>query len=149
MPTNHQIGYAGEAAVASELSFRGYVVSMPTVDLGNDLFVENHNTGKTWRIQVKAARPPRFQFAVREDANHSPTAKADHFVFVLRINDSWCFYVIPQAVLSNYAHNGMGTVSKDRGRTFTFLRDPATGDVTCSGQNMNGHLNAWDSWPVI
>ena len=144
MPSNSHIGFAGEAAVASEFSVRGYIVSLPMVDLGTDLFIENHATGRTWRVQVKTslgttAQPNYFQFSVKETAIHAPTATATSFAFVLRINDTWRIFILDQPVVSNFVqNNGMGShTSGSSNRTFTFILDPSTGSVTCSGINMN------------
>ena len=33
MPTTHHVGFAGEAVVVREFSVRGYIVSLPMIDL--------------------------------------------------------------------------------------------------------------------
>lgn len=156
MPTTHHVGFAGEAAVAAEFSVRGYIVSLPMVDLGTDLFVENNNTGQAWRIQVKTSlekstQPNYYQFSVKEAAIHAPTATASHFAFVLRVANSWKIFLLAQQVLSNFVlNNGMGSLATGA-RTFTFIHTPATNTVTCSGTNMQPYegVAAWNPWPVI
>ena len=158
MPTTHHVGFAGEAAVASEFSIRGYIVSLPMVDLGTDLFVENHNNGQVWRVQVKTAlpkanNPNHFQFGVKELSIHAPTAKATHFAFVMRLADAWKLFIIAQPVLSNFVlNNNMGSLSANNpNRTFTFIHNPAAASITCSGTNMLPFSTpaAWNTWPVI
>jgi hypothetical protein len=156
MPTTHHTGFAGEAAVASEFSVRGYIVSLPMVDLGTDLFIENHTTGRDWRVQVKTslgvtAQPNYFQFTIKETAIHAPAATADHFAFVVRIDGAWRIYMVPQQVLSTYVNNNaMGSLNGVN-RVFTFIRDPANGRMRCSGTDMTsfGGPTSWDAWPAI
>ena len=158
MPSTGTTGFAGEAAVASEFSVRGYIVSLPTVDQGTDLFVENHSTGQVWRIQVKTAlgnagRSNYYQFTVKEAAIQSPTARASHFAFVARVANQFKIFLLAQAVLENFVNNsGMG--SRTAGaptRTFTFIRNTTTGAITCNGINMIPYsaVTAWNPWPVI
>jgi hypothetical protein len=161
MPSTHQVGFAGEAAVASEFSIRGYIVSLPMVDLGTDLFVEDHSTSRTWRIQVKTALEKQtqanyYQFSVKETAIHAPTAKASHFCFVLRIDGAWQIFTLSQSVLSNFVQNsGMGSLTPGAAsRTFTFIHTPAPGSagtVTCSSIDMTPYSLpvSWNPWPVI
>ena len=125
------------------------------VDLGNDLFVENHEIGKVWRIQVKTALPKQanpnyFQFTIRETAIHDPSSTVSHFVFVLRVHSRWRMYIVAQPVLSNYAKKGMGSHVTNTGhRTFTFIFDPSTKSVSCSGVDISIHKNDWATWPQI
>lgn len=158
MPTNSHIGFAGEAAVASEFSIRGYIVSLPTVDQGTDLFIENHGTGQTWRIQVKTAlekttQPNYYQFTAKEAAIQSPTARATHFAFVMRISSQFKIFLLAQPVLENFVNNsGLGSYTAGSGtRTFTFIRNPTSGAIACSGTNMLPYsaITAWNPWPVI
>jgi hypothetical protein len=158
MPTTQHVGFAGEAMVASEFSVRGYHVSLPMVDTGTDLIIENDNTGQVWRIQVKtsqekATHPNYYQFGVKETAIHLPTAKASHFAFVLRIADEWKVFMVAQAVLSDLVRNhAMGSLTPGApSRVFTFIHTPATGSVTCSGTDMLPYSGAaaWNPWPVI
>lgn len=158
MPQTHHVGFAGEASVASEFSVRGYIVSIPMVDLGTDLFVEDHNTGRAWRIQVKTSlekttQPNYYQFGVKESAIHSPTATASHFAFVCRILGKWRIFMLDQAVLSNFVqNNNMGSFTQGRpNRTFTFIYAPSSDSVACNGIDMTPYErpSAWAPWPVI
>lgn len=49
------IGRAGQFAVMAELAFRGYNVSIPSIDVGDDLYVVDDISGRNWKIQVKSA----------------------------------------------------------------------------------------------
>jgi hypothetical protein len=52
---SHYIGKAGQLAVMSELSRRGYNVAIPEIDIGDDVFALNDATSQLSRIQVKTA----------------------------------------------------------------------------------------------
>jgi len=47
------LGKAGQFAVMAECLLRGYNVAIPEVDIGDDLFVVNDQSGNYRRIQVK------------------------------------------------------------------------------------------------
>lgn len=47
------LGKAGQFAVMAECLMRGFNVAIPEVDIGDDLFVVNDQSGNYRRIQVK------------------------------------------------------------------------------------------------
>ncbi len=49
MSSNHFIGKAGQLAFMAELALRGYNVSIPEVDIGDDIFAVNHTTDQLFR----------------------------------------------------------------------------------------------------
>ena len=160
VPSTSNVGFAGEAVVASEFSIRGYIVSLPTVDRGTDLFIENHDSGKVWRIQVKTSQASSnntnyYQFTAKESAIQSPSACATHFAFVVRVAQEFKIFIIAQQVLEDLVNNHhMGSKSgfgKSATRTFTFIRDPKTGVIKCSKTTMTPYsaITAWNPWPVI
>jgi len=57
MPSRQHIGAAGELALMSEFAYRGYKVSIPEIDQGDDAWVMNHQNGHAWRFQVKTSQP--------------------------------------------------------------------------------------------
>jgi hypothetical protein len=52
---NEYVGRAGQLAVMAELSWRGYNIAIPEIDIGDDVFAVNDLTGHMWRLQVKTA----------------------------------------------------------------------------------------------
>jgi hypothetical protein len=48
--SKNYLGAAGELRVASELSLRGYIVHVPVVDEGGDLWVVNEDAGHSQRV---------------------------------------------------------------------------------------------------
>jgi hypothetical protein len=56
MVSTHYTGKAGHLAVMGEIALRGYNVALPEIDVGDDIFAVNPQTGKLVRVQVKTAR---------------------------------------------------------------------------------------------
>ncbi|QRM19761.1 hypothetical protein GBK02_10280 [Dechloromonas sp. TW-R-39-2] len=102
------IGKGGEYAVMSELLFRGFNVSLMSVDKGIDIVAANEKD-KYFHLQVKTANPKDgiFQFGIRRksfDANHSSQT---FYVFVLR-KEFRCDYVImPNSQIANFVALGV------------------------------------------
>lgn len=101
------IGKGGEYAVMSELLFRGFNVSLMSVDKGIDIVAENKD--KYFHLQVKTANPRDgvFQFGIRRksfDANHSSQT---FYVFVLRKESRCDFVIMPNSQIANYVALGV------------------------------------------
>lgn len=102
------VGRGGEYAVMSELLFRGFNVSLMTVDKGVDVVAANEQ-GKYFHIQVKTAkgRDGNFQFVIRRksfDANH---AGQTFYIFVLRRDSKCDFVIMPSSQIANYVALGV------------------------------------------
>lgn len=102
------IGKAGEYAVMSELLFRGFNVSLMSVDKGIDIVAAN-DKDKYFHLQVKTANPKDgvFQFGIRRksfDANHSSQT---FYIFVLRKESRCDFVVMPNSQIANYVALGV------------------------------------------
>lgn len=85
---NLYVGKAGEYAVASELFFRNYNVSMMGVDEGIDLVASRE--GRTFHIQVKTStwKPPNDYIAdIRKSSFERYSSSDTFYVFVLRNRD--------------------------------------------------------------
>jgi hypothetical protein len=41
------VGRAGDLALMAELSWRGYNIAIPLIDIGDDVFAVNDKTGRT------------------------------------------------------------------------------------------------------
>jgi hypothetical protein len=175
-PTSRQnayIGKAGQLAVMAELALLGYNVALPEIDKGDDVFVVNDETGELWRLQVKGATPQSRSgsYQVVIDENQIRTMpegeKPDlYFVFALRRTDEkrWRFVVMPRQELDKYIvdraasgkHKGrFGTLRKEgskyrRTLTITFSsRKKTLGQVRCSYEPWERHMEAWEEWPYL
>lgn len=102
------VGKGGEYAVMSELLFRGFNVSLMSVDKGVDVVAAN-DAGKYFHIQVKTAnqREGIYQFGIRRksfDANHSGQT---FYVFVLRRDAKCDFVVMPNSQIASFVALGI------------------------------------------
>ena len=154
MPTTLHVGKAGQLAVMSELSLRGYNVAIPEIDTGDDVFVVDDLKGTLWRIQVKTAMPKpqktsrRYQFRCRESAISTPVTPEATFVFVLRDGSGWRFLVVARNLLYNYVvANSLGSLSGDYRQIAVTLHDD--GRAECSGVDLCHHLGDFAAWPAI
>jgi len=60
---------AGHLAVMSELALRGYNVAIPQIDVGDDVFVVNDETGVMSRLQVKTSSRTRQKQSTKYQFN--------------------------------------------------------------------------------
>ena len=96
------VGRGGEYAVMSELLFRGFNVSLMSVDKGIDIVAAN-DKDKYFHLQVKTANAKNglYQFNIKRksfDANHSSQT---FYVFVLRKESRCDFVVMPNTQVAN------------------------------------------------
>lgn len=102
------VGRGGEYAVMSELLFRGFNVSLMSVDKGIDIVAAN-DKDKYFHLQVKTANAKNglFQFNIKRksfDANHSSQT---FYVFVLRKESRCDFVVMPNSQVANFVTLGV------------------------------------------
>ena len=141
-------------AVMAEFLLRGWNVALPEIDLGEDLFVINDETGGLTRVQVKTAtaRPQRdgysAQFNVSLRQLYSPRTPELVYVFAIRSGAGWePFVVIERPALRREQEvHGVGSVSGDN----VVFRFVATGEsLTCSGRDFLAYRGDWSRWPVL
>lgn len=102
------VGRGGEYAVMSELLFRGFNVSLMSVDKGIDIVAAN-DKDKYFHLQVKTANAKNglYQFNIKRksfDANHSSQT---FYVFVLRKESRCDFVVMPNTQVANFVTLGV------------------------------------------
>lgn len=154
MATTHYIGKAGHLAIMGELCLRGYNVSMPEIDKGDDVFVVNDTTGAMWRLQAKTSlgtaqrTSRRYQFRLRTNQITTAQTPELHYAFIMRKNRRWFFLVMDRAVLRTYVINQQIGTAADPYRQFTIvLHDD--GRCICSGVDLRNHIGDWNTWPRI
>lgn len=154
MPSTHYVGKAGHLALMGEFAFRGYNVSMPEIDKGDDIFVVNDSTGAMWRVQAKTStgtRVPasrRHQFRLRENQIMQPHTPELHYVFIMRKVSQWKYLVMDRAVLRNYVLNqNLGTAAGAYRQLVFRLYDD--GRCICSGIDLQNHVADWATWPEL
>lgn len=116
---------AGHYAAMSEFLYRGYNVAVPSVDVGDDVYVVEDGDGTMWRLQVKTADCHRDE---RDDhgklvsvtgtyglsRRQLAKAKANElfFIFVVRWEARWRFILISRNELREVRER---MVAADRG----------------------------------
>lgn len=157
------VGKAGQLAVMAEFAVRGYNVSMPEIDYGDDVFVTLQDTAKIWRIQVKTATPTkkpktvnnprseRYQLAIGKaflnDADDNPPV---YVVFCLRYLNSWRSVVLQRSRLAEY-HKDQH-IGQESGKDVKFdvalhFDGKYKGKVLCGGQDLTRWVDEWTPWP--
>jgi hypothetical protein len=97
-------GRAGEYAALSEFLLRGYNVAIPSVDVGDDVFVVDDREGTTWRVQVKTGdrstvnvdEPATMtvQYGVSRKQLREEKATELYFMLMVRWFGRWRFLLI-------------------------------------------------------
>ena len=153
------VGKAGQFAVMAECLMRGFNVAIPEVDIGDDLFVVNDQSGNYRRIQVKtvtAARPrpagaPGYsvQFQVPLAQLEQDFVPELIYVFVVRLPAGWGpFLVIPRDVLLDlHEANGLGAKTRRGERMQFYVRFGNDGSAHCSGQALTQFINRFEGLP--
>ncbi|MFL6197925.1 MAG: hypothetical protein ACJ76J_02005 [Thermoanaerobaculia bacterium] len=138
----------------AEFLLRGWNVALPEIDIGEDLFVIEDETGLLTRIQVKTAtaRTQRdgysAQFSVALRQLSKPRAPDLIYIFAFRSEDRWEPFVIIErsALREEQALHRVGSVSGDN-VVFRFVSSGAF--LTCSGRDFRSYRGDWSRWPVL
>ncbi|WP_327079382.1 hypothetical protein [Polaromonas sp. CG_9.5] len=140
------LGTAGELRAASELSLRGYVAHIPTVDEGADLWAVDHKSGTGRRLQIKTAAQPdfskltgfiNFQISIEINLLKDPNI---HIVIYLYVFGEWQCYVLTSTQL-------MGLRGKSTSSNIPLVLH-CDGDVTVGrkkGKSINSYRDAWNT----
>ena len=153
------LGKAGQFAVMAECLMRGFNVAIPEVDIGDDLFVVNDQSGNYRRIQVKTVTAVRRQTVA--SAGHSaqfqvPLAQLLQtfvpdliYVFAVRFPAGWGpFLVIPRdTLLGLHLAQGLGAKTKRGERVQFYVRFDDNGAIRSSGQSLAQFVNQFDGLP--
>jgi hypothetical protein len=162
----HFFAKSGEAIVTSELLSRGYNISVPVVDTGDDLYVVNDSEADLIRVQIKSAnckKKPygfcgqvRIKFAQLKEVKKTPLI----YIFALRFESRWHYLIISRRRLEEEVEvHGIGSVRNGYiWLRFKFYSDPHPSPlpeyrerefVTCSEIDFTEFLN-WDAeFPAV
>src|SRR5947207_2725999 len=100
MNANLYFAKGGETIAMSELLLRGYNVAIPSVDVGDDIYVVEDAESNLIRVQVKSAncRKRRYgymgQFKLPVAQLKAPKKTKLVYIFALRFEESWRFVLI-------------------------------------------------------
>lgn len=149
------VGRAGQMAVMAEFLWRGWNVAIPEVDVGEDVFVVEDETGDLYRVQVKTAtaQAQRSGYAARFTVALSQleTLRTPDlfYIFAIRMDSSWePFVVISRDDLHReYVSHRAGHLTQAGGVTFRFVWDGTT--LRSGGRDFRQYRNDWSRWPTL
>lgn len=153
MAGKSHIGKAGQLAAMAEFLLRGYNVAQPEVDLGDDIFVVEDQSGEMWRIQVKTAigKVTRYgwrgQFFIAEEQLKKGKTPDLYYVLALRCGEQWEFVVVSRDVLyREFVTYGVGTLNRE---IITFTVRCQRTETLCSNRSFQSYRNNWSEWPKL
>jgi len=162
MATTHYVGKAGQCAVMAELALRGYNVSIPEIDVGDDIFVLNDASGRLFRIQVKTATGKklklnkgayRCQFSLKRSHVKNSGKTGSHYVLVARCGGAWRYLVFKTYILNRLITKGLGTKMNGDRHMITavfFARHEAKTSTLASAMSLSSFAGAWHkNWPKL
>lgn len=150
------LGRGAQLAVMAELASRGYVVSMPEIDLGDDILVSRPHEQVKFRVQVKGRVPTNrptvpVQFAQFDlPARQFQTKRTPelYYVFSLRRGNGWDSILISRReLLAMFLEKGRKMSHPDAlGITFSFHKDR----VLAMKRDFQAYRNNWNRyWPDL
>jgi hypothetical protein len=151
---NLYLGRAGQMAVMAEFLWRGWNVAVPEVDVGEDIFVVEDETGELSRVQVKTATAKSLQSGYTVQFNISlkqlMTRRVPDliYVFVIRSVRGWEPFILVgrRELASEHENQGVGSISRGDLILRFNVQDP---ELWCSNRDFRAYRNDWSRWPVL
>lgn len=153
---NLYLGKAGHFAVMAECLYQGFNVAVPEVDIGDDLFVINDNSGDYRRVQVKTATGKSFKKERRYTAQFRvPLSQLETaftpdltYIFAVRLPNSWGPFVVLQRGLLDELRELNNVGSASQGSLVLSISYSHSGDnARCSKIDFTQFLNQFENLP--
>ena len=155
------LGKAGHLAIMSEFLIRGYNVAIPEVDIGDDIFVVQDETGSLWRIQVKTATAKIKSDDSFDAQFYVPFKQLQTFVqpqliyiFLARLDwqSKWAQpIIVKQTDLLDYLQNShskaFNTPTPPEALNLRF--NYQSNRVTCKKLDLTKHWGNFDDFPAL
>ena len=152
--TNLYVGKAGQFAAMSEFLMRGWNVAVPEVDIGDDIFVVQDESGTLRRVQVKTSTSTirqngfsgRFKIPLKQLRNIIDVPV--HYAFIVRHLDNWTKpIIIRQDELFNYFEaDNIGSVHGEMLNLYFAYSD---NKVECSKIDLTQYVSDFTDFPLI
>jgi len=158
---NRKFIYTSKAAhllVMSELLCRGWNVSIPEVDVGDDIFVVKDKTRDFIPVQVKYSvcknnGKGRFSSQFQIPIKQIEEAKTPDlvYIFVTRYKEEWKSFIIISRrdidILRSDTQKPLGTINKKYLHlTLNFV---GNNKCSCSKVDLKDYLNNWNDFPLV
>ncbi len=148
------LGRAGHLIVMSEFLLRGWNVAIPEIDIGDDIFVVEDESGTLRRVQVKTSTSTtrkngfsgRFKIPLKQLRNLSRIRL--HYVFIVRHSDHWIKPIIIRQdyLLNLFELNNIGSVHGEMlNLYFSYFEDK----VECSKIDLTKYIADFTDFPII
>jgi hypothetical protein len=148
------LGKAGHLTVMSEFLLRGWNVAIPEIDIGDDIFVVQDESGTLRRVQVKTSTSTnrrnnfsgRFKIPLRQLRNLVEVQV--HYAFIVRYSDSWTKPIIIRQddLLSLFETHKIGSVHGEMlNLYFSYFDDK----VECSKIDLTRYIADFTDFPII
>ena len=142
MEKRSHLGMAGHFAAMAEFLYRGYNVAVPSVDVGDDVYVVEDRGGAMWRLQVKTAdgtlderrgadqRIERVACSFGLSRRQLREAKQNElfFMFVVRWESRWRFILVSRRSLGDIRDEFVASDRTGKGGRKPLSDDEASGD---------------------
>jgi hypothetical protein len=150
------LGKAGHLRVMSEFLLRGYNVATPEVDIGDDVYVVQDDSGKLWKIQVKTAtaNPSKkgYSAQVKMPLKQLRLVRDPEITYIvaIRYKKEWQPYIILQRPKLDgfYKREGIGSRSGAY-VMFRFSFDKSARKLNLGKIDLTDNQNNWEEWPLI
>jgi hypothetical protein len=140
----------------SEFLLRGYNVATPEVDVGDDVYVVQDDSGKLWKIQVKTAtaNPTKkgYSAQVKMPLKQLRLVRDPEIRYIVAIRErkDWQPYIIigrPDL----YALYKQERIGSRAGAyvMFRFSFDESNQKLHLGKIDLTDNLNNWKEWPLI
>jgi hypothetical protein len=148
------LGKAGHLAVMSEFLTRGWNVAIPEVDIGDDIFVVQDESGTLRRVQVKTSTSTvrLSSFSAKFNAPLTQLKNITnilvHYVFVVRHNDQWTKPIIIRQdyLLDHWQNDNLGSEYEG---SLSLYFSYSENSVQCSGIDLNQYVSDFTDFPLI
>jgi hypothetical protein len=150
------LGKAGHLRVMSEFLLRGYNVATPEVDVGDDVYVVQDDSGKLWKIQVKTAtaNPSKkgYSAQVKMPLKQLRLVRDPEIRYIVAIREkkNWQPYIIigRPDLYTLYKQEGIGSRSGAY-VMFRFSFDKSSQKLNLGKRDLTGNMDNWEEWPLI
>jgi hypothetical protein len=148
------LGKAGHLIVMSEFLLRGWNVAIPEIDIGDDIFVVQDESGTLRRVQVKTSNSTkrqkgfsgRFKVPLRQLRNLGDVPV--HYAFIVRHLDQWTKpIIIRQDVLLNFLETeNIGSIHNEMLNLYFAFSDSK---IECSKIDLTEYTADFTDFPLI
>ncbi len=153
----HNLYFAkgGENVAMSELLLRGYNVAVPSVDIGDDIYVVEDSESNLIRVQVKSSNSMkrRYGFSSRMRVRIPQLRQSRRtklvFIFAFRFEERWYFAAISREQLEEEVFLRKAGIKSGDEVFFNFRYRMNSGELLCSERNFTKYLSWEREFPKL